>query len=198
MDEFYELTGRRYRRVSTYKMDDAEYVILGQGSMIVTAEAVADYLRETRKLKVGVVNLTMFRPFPGDLLGEILKGRKGVAVLERVDQPLAEDLPLMREVRAAHQPVRGKRRASPTARLPYPDYAVYSRPDDMPPLYSGSYGLGSPRPAAGRADRRDREHAAQGRSHEASSISRSISCATSRSLPSRKSTRSGGRCLSAA
>ena len=42
----------------------------------------------------------MFRPFPGDLLGEILKGRKGVAVLERVDQPLADDLPLMREVRA--------------------------------------------------------------------------------------------------
>jgi pyruvate/2-oxoacid:ferredoxin oxidoreductase alpha subunit len=34
------------------------------GSMIVQAEAVADYLRETRKLKVGVVNLTMFRPFP--------------------------------------------------------------------------------------------------------------------------------------
>ena len=71
------------------------------GSMIVTAEAVADYLRETRKIKVGVVNLTMFRPFPGDLLGEILKGRKGVAVLERVDQPLAEDLPLIREIRAA-------------------------------------------------------------------------------------------------
>ena len=65
MAEFYELTGRRYRRVSTYRMEDAEYVIAGQGSMIVTAEAVVDYLRETRKIKVGVLNLTMFRPFPG-------------------------------------------------------------------------------------------------------------------------------------
>ncbi|MCX6609225.1 MAG: pyruvate ferredoxin oxidoreductase, partial [Acidobacteria bacterium] len=55
MDDFYNLTGRRYRRVSTYKTDDADYLILGQGSMLVTAEAVADYLRETRKIKVGVV-----------------------------------------------------------------------------------------------------------------------------------------------
>jgi pyruvate/2-oxoacid:ferredoxin oxidoreductase alpha subunit len=37
---------------------------------------VADYLRETRKLKVGVVNLTMFRPFPGDLLGQVLRARR--------------------------------------------------------------------------------------------------------------------------
>jgi pyruvate-ferredoxin/flavodoxin oxidoreductase len=101
MNEFHELTGRRYRRVSTYRMEDAEYVIAGQGSMIVTAEAVADYLRETRGIKVGVLNLTMFRPFPGDLLGALLKGRKGVAVLERVDQPLASDLPLAREFRGA-------------------------------------------------------------------------------------------------
>jgi pyruvate-ferredoxin/flavodoxin oxidoreductase len=48
-----------------------------------------------------VVDVTMFRPFPGDLIGRLLKGRKGVAVLERTDQPLAEDLPIMREVRAA-------------------------------------------------------------------------------------------------
>ena len=33
MDEFYQLTGRRYNRVSTYRCEDAEYLILGQGSM---------------------------------------------------------------------------------------------------------------------------------------------------------------------
>jgi len=100
MAEYAELTGRQYKRVATYRCEDAEYLILGMGSMIVQAEAVADWLRENRKLKVGVVDLTLFRPFPGDLLGSILKGKKGVAVLERTDQPLAEDLPLMREVRA--------------------------------------------------------------------------------------------------
>jgi pyruvate-ferredoxin/flavodoxin oxidoreductase len=142
MAEFYELTGRRYSRVTTYRAEDAEYLIVGQGSMLVTAEAVVDYLRETRKVKVGVVNMTMFRPFPGDLLGNILRGRKGVAVLERTDQPLAVDLPLIREIRAAlGRSIENGRFAN--GHLPYPDHATYKKSDDMPPLYSASYGLGS-------------------------------------------------------
>ncbi|NIT51343.1 MAG: pyruvate ferredoxin oxidoreductase, partial [candidate division Zixibacteria bacterium] len=98
--EFYELTGRRYQRVMTYRADDADYLIIGQGSIIPSAEAVVDYLREEKKIKVGVVDMVMFRPFPGDVLGKILKGKKGVAVLERLDQPMAIDLPIMRETRA--------------------------------------------------------------------------------------------------
>ena len=94
--------------------------------MLVTAEAVVDYLRETRGIKVGVVNLTMYRPFPGDLLGEILKGRKGVAVLERVDQPLAVDLPLIREVRAALGRCLENGRFA-NGHLPYPDHATYRK-----------------------------------------------------------------------
>jgi len=142
MDEFYELTGRRYSRVSTYRTEDADYLILGQGSMLVTAEAVADYLRETRKIKVGVVNLTMFRPFPGDLLGPLLRGRKGVTVLERVDQPLAVDLPLIREIRSAlGRCMENGRFANGT--LPHPGYASFKKAEDMPALYSGSFGLGS-------------------------------------------------------
>ena len=141
MEEYYQLTGRRYRRVSGYRMDDAEYVILGQGSMIVQAEAIADYLRETRKIKVGVVNVTMYRPFPGDLLGNLLKGRRGVAVLERTDQPLAEDLPLLREVRAAISKCLENGAAS-GGRPPHAGHDSY-RIDDMPRLYSGCYGLGS-------------------------------------------------------
>ncbi len=68
----------------------------------------------------------MFRPFPGDLLGELLKGRKGVAVLERTDQPLAEDLPLMREVRACVSKCIENGLARDGA-LPYPGYAVYAK-----------------------------------------------------------------------
>lgn len=142
MQEFFELTGRRYQRVATYRVEDADYLIVGQGSMVVTAEAVADYLREKRKVKVGVVNLTMFRPFPGDLIGKLLQGRKGVAVLERTDQPLAEDLPLIREIRAALGRCLDNGRAGKGAK-PYPDHATYKDLKDLPPLYSGSYGLGS-------------------------------------------------------
>jgi pyruvate-ferredoxin/flavodoxin oxidoreductase len=141
MAEYAGLTGREYRRVSSYKMEDADYVIVGMGSMIVQAEAVADYLRETRKLKVGVVNITMFRPFPGDLLGKLLAGKKGVAVLERTDQPLAEDLPLMREVRATLVKCIENGLAADNDR-PYPGYAAFAS-GEMPRLYSGCYGLGS-------------------------------------------------------
>jgi pyruvate-ferredoxin/flavodoxin oxidoreductase len=141
MDEYFDLTGRRYNRVSTYKAADADYLIVGMGSMIVQAEVVADYLRETRKLKVGVVNITMYRPFPGDLVGHVLRGKKGVAVLERTDQPMAEDLPLMRELRAALTKCL-ENGASIDGDKPYPDYAVYGA-GDMPRLYSGCYGLGS-------------------------------------------------------
>lgn len=143
MAEYSELTGRHYARVNTYRCDDAEYLILGQGSMIGTAEAVADYLRESRKLKVGVVNMTMFRPFPSDLIGELLKGRKGVAVLERLDQPLAEDLPLMCEIRATISKCIENGIADSKKGLPYPDHAVYRKSEEVPPLYSGCYGLGS-------------------------------------------------------
>jgi pyruvate-ferredoxin/flavodoxin oxidoreductase len=144
MDEYAGLTGRQYQRVSTYLMDDAEYVIVGMGSMIVQAECVADYLRATRNLKVGVVNITMFRPFPGDLLGKLLAGRKGVAVLERTDQPLAEDLPLMREVRATVTKCleNGVTMVASGDDKPYPGYASFAA-GEMPRLYSGCYGLGS-------------------------------------------------------
>lgn len=141
MAEYAGLTGRQYQRVSTYKCEDADYVIVGMGSMIVQAEAVADYLRETRKLKIGVVNITMFRPFPGDLLGKVLKGKKGVAVLERTDQPLAEDLPLMREVRATLVKCIENGMALDGDK-PYAGYASYGA-GEMPRLYSGCYGLGS-------------------------------------------------------
>ncbi|TXT16190.1 MAG: putative pyruvate-flavodoxin oxidoreductase, partial [bacterium] len=139
MAEYGELTGRRYGRIDTYLCDDAEYLILGMGSMTVQAAAVADWLREHRKLKVGVVNITCFRPFPGDLLGHVLKGKKGVVVLERTDQPLAEDLPLMREVRSTVT----KCLENVVDVNAYPGYAVYAKPGDMPRLYSGCYGLGS-------------------------------------------------------
>jgi len=140
-EDFYQLTGRRYERVMGYRTEDADYLILGQGSLIPTAEAVADYLRETRKIKVGVVNMIMFRPFPGDLLGRILKGKKGVTVLERTDQPLAADLPMMREVRATLNKCleNGRSRNGKV----YPELDSYRSLDELPELYSGSFGLGS-------------------------------------------------------
>ena len=143
MAEYSALTGREYKRVATYRCDDAEYLIIGMGSLMGTAEAVADYLRDSRGIKVGVVNVIMYRPFPGDLITQIVQGRKGVTVLERTDQPLSEDLPLIREIRTAmmkslENGTNGSKRG-----VPYPEYATYNKPKDMPPMYSGCFGMGS-------------------------------------------------------
>jgi pyruvate-ferredoxin/flavodoxin oxidoreductase len=140
-EEFYQLTGRRYERVMTYRTDDAEYLIVGQGSVVPSAEAIVDYIRETRGIKVGVVDLVMFRPFPSDLVGKILKGKKGVVVLERLDQPLAADLPLLREIRSTLN--KCIENSFGKKEKPYPELATYDKPSDLPALYSGSFGMGS-------------------------------------------------------
>jgi pyruvate-ferredoxin/flavodoxin oxidoreductase len=140
MAEYGALTGRWYARATGYLLDDADWVLVGQGSVIPNCEAVAEYLRRTRKLKIGVLNVTMFRPFPADLITQMLVGKRGVTVLERTDQPLAVDQPLLREIRAGMYKALENGR-SPEA-PPYPGIAR-CRPEEMPAFYSGCFGLGS-------------------------------------------------------
>jgi pyruvate/2-oxoacid:ferredoxin oxidoreductase alpha subunit len=45
MDTYYAKTGRRYQMVDSYRMDDAEYALVGMGGMMETAQAAADYMR---------------------------------------------------------------------------------------------------------------------------------------------------------
>ncbi len=139
--EYEALTGRHYDRVLTYKLEDADYLILGQGSVVPSAEVVSDYLRETRGLKVGVIDLVMFRPFPSDMLTRLIKGKKGVVVLERLDQPLAVDLPIVRELRASVAKCI-ENGAVKKGELPFPELPSYKQ-SDVPEIYSGSFGMGS-------------------------------------------------------
>jgi len=141
MQEYEALSGRKYRRVLGYRMEDAEYVIVGQGSVICNAEVVADYLRKERGLKVGVLDMVMFRPFPADMVTHMLAGKKGAVVLERTDQPLAVELPMIREIRCAMaQGVENGR--SGNGSLPYEGLASL-KSDQVPDFYSGCFGMGS-------------------------------------------------------
>ncbi len=154
MAEFAELTGRRYARAGGYRVDDADYVLVGQGSVVPNLEVAADHLRSERGLAVGVVNVSMFRPFPADRITELLARRKAVTVFERCDQPLAVDPPLLREIRAAltkgienwralHGNGRRRgRRAAPAAEPPFPGLAVIE-PTELPNFHSAGFGFGS-------------------------------------------------------
>jgi len=100
MDEYAGLTGRRYRLVHPYRMEDAEYAFIGLGSMMETAETVVDTLRD-RGLRIGAIHLTSFRPFPSRELAVLLSRCRAACVIERADVPLAESNPLTTEVKAA-------------------------------------------------------------------------------------------------
>ncbi|MGM0405745.1 MAG: pyruvate synthase subunit PorA [Thermoplasmatota archaeon] len=85
-DEFEKEFGREYNRITPYKCDDAEIILLTMGSMTGTARAAVDEMREDGE-KVGLAKLTVFRPFPGDLLKEIAGDAKGLAVVDRNISP---------------------------------------------------------------------------------------------------------------
>jgi pyruvate-ferredoxin/flavodoxin oxidoreductase len=109
--------------------------------VIPTAEAVADYLRETRRIKVGVVDPGDVPAVPRPTCSAGCCAAAGVTVLERVDQPLAVDLPLAREIRAALGKCLENGRANGSGRRTPACRPTQAR--DVPDLYSACFGLGS-------------------------------------------------------
>ncbi|MCU0265401.1 MAG: 2-oxoacid:acceptor oxidoreductase family protein [Actinomycetia bacterium] len=85
MAEYSDLTGRTYAPVLTYDCDDADYVMVGLGSITDDVRAVLPHLRE-QGLKVGVVSVKLLQPFPEAEVVAALAGAKAVTVLERSDQ----------------------------------------------------------------------------------------------------------------
>jgi len=77
-----EASGRRYTPVKTYGMEDADAAVLVLGSTAGSMRYVARQLRKHGK-KVGVVSLTLYRPFPAKELAKALRGVKAVAVMDR-------------------------------------------------------------------------------------------------------------------
>jgi pyruvate-ferredoxin/flavodoxin oxidoreductase len=137
MDEFYRQTGRRYQPVECYRMEDAEYALIGMGGMMETAEVAVDYMRAEMGLKVGVVHVTCFAPFPATQLVEALKNVKAATVLERMDNPLAQSNPLAQGIRASF--------ADAFTGLSYGSNGEFKYPKitRIPKLYACSAGLGS-------------------------------------------------------
>jgi pyruvate-ferredoxin/flavodoxin oxidoreductase len=130
MKEFHALTGRHYGMLAGDGLGDAEYAIVGMGSLIETATATARYLREAEGIKAGTLHVTSFRPFPGAEIVGALKHLKAIAVIERMDNPSAQSNPLTAEIKAAFADALS-------------GAAGYPKIDRAPVIYSGSAGLGS-------------------------------------------------------
>ncbi|MFM8358571.1 MAG: 2-oxoacid:acceptor oxidoreductase family protein, partial [Verrucomicrobiota bacterium] len=137
MDRFHALTGRRYRLVDTYRMEDAEYALVGMGGMMETAAATVDFLRERHGMRVGVVHVTCFAPFPATQLVAALKHVKAFTVIERMDNPLAQSNPLVQGIKASF--------ADALIGLSYGSSGEHKYPEvlRLPRIYAACAGLGS-------------------------------------------------------
>jgi len=130
MHEFERLTGRAYDVVIPYRLEDAEYAIVGSGCMMETAEAAVDYMRDRLGIRAGLLHITCFRPFPAVEIVRVLHHAKAISVVERLDIPMMQSNPQLCEMKAAF--------ADAMSGAP-----GYPRVKHMPRFCGGAAGLGS-------------------------------------------------------
>lgn len=80
--EFKELFGREHDRLETYQIEDAEYVLIGLGSMMGTVKECVNELRAAGQ-KVGLAKVKCYRPFPVKEISQLFKETKAIGVLDR-------------------------------------------------------------------------------------------------------------------
>jgi pyruvate ferredoxin oxidoreductase alpha subunit len=96
-----ERLGRGYGDglVEPYKLEDAEYAIIGLGSVCGTMRVVVDELRKAGK-KVGMLKVRTFRPFPTEQVKKALSTLKGVAIIDK-EISFGQEGTLYSEIRSA-------------------------------------------------------------------------------------------------
>ncbi|ABK52474.1 pyruvate ferredoxin oxidoreductase, alpha subunit [Acidothermus cellulolyticus 11B] len=93
--EYAEITGRRYHAVESYRIEHADTVVVALGSAAGTLYELADAVPG-----VGVLVITMYRPFPARVVRGLLAAARRVIVLERAFAPGAGGI-VTADVRAA-------------------------------------------------------------------------------------------------
>ncbi len=97
---FEEQFGRSYGLLEAYQCDDAESVVVSLGSTAGMVKDTVDQMRAEGK-KVGGLKIRSYRPFPADLVADILRDCKSVAVLDRAMSFGAAASPLFADVTSA-------------------------------------------------------------------------------------------------
>ena len=83
-EEFKKKFGRDYGNglVQGYKVKDADYIMINVGIYAKQMELVVDKLRD-EGVKVGVLRLRTFRPFPWEEIVDAVKNAKAIGVIDR-------------------------------------------------------------------------------------------------------------------
>ena len=98
--EYGALSGREYGFFEAYRLEDAEYAMVIIGSAAGTSKDAVDALRD-KGMKVGLLKLRVFRPFPDEEIAAALKNCKAVAIMDRSEGFRSKGGPLGTEVKAA-------------------------------------------------------------------------------------------------
>jgi pyruvate-ferredoxin/flavodoxin oxidoreductase len=124
MDQFFEITGRRYNLFDYYGDPDAKQVIILMGSGAETVMQTIDALPDSG---VGMINVRLYRPFSAEhMLAVLPDSVESVAVLDRTKEIGANGEPLYQDVvTALAEAVADGRRSS------------------IPGIIGGRYGLSS-------------------------------------------------------
>jgi len=80
--EWGERFGRSWGLVERYRLDDAEIALVTSGTVTGTSRVVVDELRD-KGLKIGLLKVRMFRPFPHEKVRQALAGTEKVVVIDR-------------------------------------------------------------------------------------------------------------------
>ena len=81
-EEFEKLTGRKYNMVESYKLDDADIVIVSLGTTYETAQIAVDNMRELG-IKAGLLMPRVFRPTQMGMIADMLQNAKAVVCMDR-------------------------------------------------------------------------------------------------------------------
>lgn len=91
--------GRRPEALRTHHVEGARLLLVAEGAAVEPAEAVTVALR-AGGVSVGTVGVRVLRPFPASGLLDVLRGRRGVIVLEPSASAGLGEAPLATEIRA--------------------------------------------------------------------------------------------------
>jgi pyruvate ferredoxin oxidoreductase alpha subunit len=80
--EFGKRFGREYGLVEPYYMDDAEVAMVSMGATASLVKAAVKRLR-SEGMKVGMIKIRTYRPFPAETLAKLLENVDAVGVLDR-------------------------------------------------------------------------------------------------------------------
>ncbi len=103
--EYAKLSGRKYELFETYRLEDAEVVLVALNSAAGTIKDEIDRYRD-KGVKAGLLKPRLFRPFPYEEVGAALKNAKAICVMDRADS-FGGYGPLFMEIASALQPHKG-------------------------------------------------------------------------------------------